>query len=402
VDAAGAVVSSTAPLGIYVHVPFCEQKCAYCDFFTLTDPRREHPLFDDWLNLCAAEFRLWRRDFPNLEGRAAGSVFFGGGTPSLLPAEMFGRFLDEIRSGGGLADGAEVSLETQPGTLADADFERFVQAGITRFSIGVQTFNPALLEPTARRHSVEDSERTIRAARASGAIVSLDMICSLPGQTPEQWREDLERAISFSPDHISVYEMTYHAGTDYYRQWKRGRIEQADDAVRAEMFRWTRQRLTSAGYEHYEISNYAKPGFRSRHNQVYWRLQDFVGLGAGAHGYVSGHRYANPRSARDYAKAVRDDRLFAKNHDSTDADITLVENLQMALRLTEGVNMGWLARVLGQDIRLTHAAQLQQLTARGWITFEADHLRLTEEGQLHADSVAEYFLIADETTFESK
>jgi oxygen-independent coproporphyrinogen-3 oxidase len=381
------------PFGVYVHVPFCEQKCAYCDFFTLTDPRREHPLFDEWLDICAAEFALWERDFPELAGQPVASVFFGGGTPSLLPAAAFARFLKSLRlAGAGISPDAEVTLETQPGTVAESDYPEFVKAGITRFSIGVQTFDPELLAPTARRHTVADSEAAIRAARASGAVVSLDMICSLPGQSPQQWQRDLEQAISLAPDHMSVYEMTYHAGTDYYRQWKRGRIQQADDGVRAEMFRWTRQRLKQAGYEHYEISNYGRPGMRSQHNQIYWRLQDFLGLGAGAHGYVGGHRYANPRSARDYARAVGEGRLFAKSHDSADADVTLVENLQMALRLTEGADLDWLAKALGQDVRETRTERLQNLEARGWIETTGGRLRLTDQGQLHADSVAEYLL----------
>lgn len=425
--------NSHEPLGLYVHVPFCEQKCAYCDFFTVTDPDRAHPLFDSWLDLCLAELRLWRRDFPELAGRPVETIFFGGGTPSLLPPELFARFIDEVKTMAGEAnadvagksahatleadaddqrrDGAatlknaaaefdggsgqvtlEVSLETQPATLAEGDYARMMEAGITRFSIGVQTFNPRLLDPTARRHTVADSEETLQRAKATDAAVSLDMICALPGQTMTEWHDDLERAISFAPHHMSVYEMTYHAGTEYFRQWKRGRISQADDDLRVEMFRHTRSRMQQAGYRHYEISNYALPGCESRHNRIYWTLGDFVGLGAGAHSFINGHRYANPRSANDYARAIREGKLFARSHDSTDADITLVENLQMALRLTEGADMDWLSRKLGQDIRKTRMVQLDELASRGWITLANNRLRLTTEGQLYADSVSEHLL----------
>ncbi len=387
------MTASPEQLGIYVHVPFCEQKCAYCDFFTLTDPGREHPLFDTWLDLCTQEYALWLQEHPHLADRPVTSIFFGGGTPSLLPPNAFAHFVQRLRSmGAGISDQVEITLETQPATLTPGDYLAMTQAGINRFSIGVQTFSPDLLEPTGRRHRVEDSLETIAHARATGAVVAFDMICSLPGQSPQRWAAELEQALTLDPHHISVYEMTYHAGTDYYRQWKKGQITQPDDAIRAEMFRHTRQRLIAAGYQHYEISNYAKPGFQSRHNKTYWTLSEFVGLGAGSHSYVAGSRFANPRSARDFAAAIRENRLFAKNHDSADPDITLVENLQMVLRLTDGAPLDWLTGRLGQDIRITRARPLNELRERGWIDLTTDHIRLTPEGQLYADSVIEHLL----------
>ncbi len=379
-------------VGLYIHVPFCEQKCAYCDFFTVTDPKRVHPLFDQWLDLCLAELRLWMRRYPRLVGRPVETMFFGGGTPSLLPPDRFAQFIGALKAEFPVSAAAEVTLETQPATLSPADYYAMTQAGINRFSIGVQTFNERLLMPTARRHTVTDAEETLRRATDSGAAVSLDMICALPGQTIAEWQDDLQRAISFTPDHMSVYEMTFHAGTQYYRQWKRGVISEADDAIRAEMFQYTRARLTEVGYIHYEISNYARPGNESLHNRIYWTLSNFIGLGAGAHSYIGGHRFENPRSADDYARAIKAGRLFARPHDSLDPDITLIENLQMALRLTKGVNLNWLTDRLGQDIRLTRGSKLAELEARNWITLTKSHLSLTQEGQLQADSVSEYLL----------
>jgi oxygen-independent coproporphyrinogen-3 oxidase len=386
---------ATEPFGIYVHVPFCEQKCAYCDFFTVTDPDRKHPMFSSWLQICLAELRLWIRDKTELQNRQIDTVFFGGGTPSLLPPEEFTWFMDQLRAEFNIAPDVEVSLETQPGTLGDDDFKAMTRAGINRFSIGVQTFNPRLLSPTARRHTVEESENTLCRARETGAALSLDLICALPGQTFEEWQDDLERALMFDPDHMSVYEMTYHAGTQYFRLWKKGHISESDEAVRIAMFRHTDVRLTSAGYNHYEISNYAKTGYESRHNRIYWTLGNFVGLGAGAHSYIAGHRWANPRSATDYARAIKEGRLFARNQDSSDPDITLVENLTMALRLTDGVNLDWAAGRLGQDIRITRATNLAELRRRGWIEITGatdKKLKLTEEGRLQADTVAEFLL----------
>lgn len=385
--------SPAHPISLYVHVPFCEQKCNYCDFFTLTDPDHAHPQFDSWLDLCHKELQLWRQKFPQIATRPIGTIFFGGGTPSLLAPEQFERFIAALhRESPSPSHNIEITLETQPGTLAAKDYPSLVGAGITRFSVGVQTFNPELLLPTARRHTVADTEETLRRAKDTGATLSIDMICALPGQTMYQWQTDLQCAIDFAPQHLSVYEMTYHAGTDYHRKLRRGTITQTDENVRVEMFQHTRTQLIAAGYKHYEISNYAKPSFESRHNKIYWTLGDFIGLGAGAHSYLEGHRYENPRSARDYARAITENRLFIRPHDSPDPDITLVENLQMTLRLIDGVNLDWLAEKLNQDIRITRERQLKQLVKQGWVMIHGNRLKLTEEGQLHADSVTEVFL----------
>jgi len=393
-----SIAAGEDTLAIYVHVPFCEQKCAYCDFFTITDPQREHPLLDGWLQICLDELRLWRTQYPVLNGRKISSIFFGGGTPSLLSPESFARFLDAARRDFAFLPGAEISLETQPGTLRRSDFVALRKAGINRFSIGVQTFNDGLLRPTGRRHTVAQADETLQWARDTGAEVSLDLICALPGQSVGQWTEDLFRAVHHQPDHISAYEMTYHAGTDYYRQLRRGQIREPGDDVRAQMFRYTRQFLTDAGYKHYEISNYARPAHQSRHNQSYWKLASFLGLGAGAHGFIfdpadpPGRRFMNPRSAADYARSIGDGRLFAKPHDADDPDIRLVENLQMALRLTAGVDLNWLAGRLGQDIRNTRRGRLRDLVERGWLSIKDDRMKLTKRGHLFADSVAESFL----------
>lgn len=379
------------PLGLYVHVPFCEQKCAYCDFFTITDPAREHPLLPDWLGLCLQELRLWFAVNPAMGGHQITTVYFGGGTPSLLPPAQFATFLRELREEFGLNPAAEISLETQPGTLAPDDFHALREAGINRFSTGVQTFNPRHLQPTARRHTVEQSEQAILNAKETGATVSLDLICALPGQSLAEWEADVRRALAFEPHHMSVYEMTYHAGTDYYRQWRRGRITETAEEARIAMFGRTRELLAGA-LEQYEISNYSGPGYESQHNSIYWTLQPFVGLGPGAHSFIGGRRFANPRHAGDYARALGEGRLFARPHDSADPDITLAENLQMALRLRRGMELEVLAERLGQDIRVTRRRALDEAIAASLLEIENGHLRLTETGMLQADSVTEMFL----------
>jgi len=308
-----------------------------------------------------------------------------------LPPAQFATFLRALRAEFGLNPAAEISLETQPGTLAPNDFHALREAGINRFSTGVQTFNPRHLQPTARRHTVEQSEQAILNAKATGATVSLDLICALPGQSLAEWKDDVRRALEFEPHHMSVYEMTYHAGTDYYRQWRRGRITETAEDARIAMFARTREMLAGA-LEQYEISNYARPGYESQHNSIYWTLQPFVGLGPGAHSFIGGRRYANPRNAGDYVRALGEGRLFARPHDSADPDITLAENLQMALRLRRGMELEVLAERLGQDIRQSRHRALDEAIAAGLLEIADGRLRLTETGMLQADSVTEMFL----------
>jgi len=381
-----------APLSIYVHVPFCEQKCAYCDFFTITDPGREHPLYNRWLDLCLREAELWRHAGDIRPEHEIATVFFGGGTPSLLPPGQFARFMRRLRERFAIAQDAEVTLETQPGTVTAQSLREFAEAGINRFSIGVQTFNERLLERTGRRHTVNEARDVVRGAKETGQLVSLDLIAALPGQTLDQWKGELAEGMSLEPDHISVYELTFHAGTEFHRELKKGTLRAADEEQRVAMFNHTRETLTAAGFEHYEISNYAKPGARSKHNQTYWKLGDYIGLGAGAHSFVYPHRYTNANAAADYARAIDGGRLFRRLSDTTDPVTFMLENLHMALRLVEGVDLREFGARFGSDLLEARRPRLEQLEREGLVELQGRRLRLTRPGQLQADSVTEFLI----------
>lgn len=383
---------SPAPVSIYVHVPFCEQKCAYCDFFTITDPDRKHPLAADWLGLCFQEAELLAAAGDLPPDRPVQSIFFGGGTPSLVDPARYVEFLARIRDRFALSPMLEVTLETQPGTADAATLQAYADAGITRFSIGVQTFDESTLLRTARRHTVRQAHETLRGARATGRLVSLDLICAFPGQSLEAWSQDLQQALAFSPEHISVYELTYHPGTEFHREVRKGRMIPAEDELRVEMFDHTEQSLTHAGFEHYEISNYARPGARSVHNENYWKLGDFVGLGAGAHSFLFPRRYSNPNSADHYAQAISQGRLFRRASDSSDPEIFMLENLQMALRRSEGVDLAQFGERFGGDLLQARWPRLKHLEQEGLVTLRGDTIALTREGRLRADSITEYLL----------
>jgi oxygen-independent coproporphyrinogen-3 oxidase len=380
------------PYAIYVHVPYCEQKCTYCDFFTITDSTRSHPDAPRWLELCLRELDLWHRHHPDLAHRHVSSVFFGGGTPSLLPPQQFASFLESLRAQFRLAPDAEVTLETQPGTLDALGLRQFREAGINRFSVGVQTFNGTHLAATARRHTADDSRNTLAWAAESGAVVGADLIFALPTQTLEQWDADLQEALSFPIAHLSTYELTYHEETTWHRHVQQGRITPADDELRLLMYRQARHRAAGAGLKQYEVSNFARPGAESQHNRAYWELRDFIGLGAGAHSGLDLRRYANPRSAPLYSSAIDADQLPAVSTDTDDPQIMLLENLQMALRLVDGVDIPAFNRRCGCDLLGLFGARLEALQQEGLIHLTPSRITLTETGLERSDGVIEYLL----------
>lgn len=386
-------MKSSSPFSVYVHVPFCEQKCTYCDFFTVTDPQGTHPLAGRWMALAARELELWAEAGDAPHGGPVRSVFLGGGTPSLLSPDSVAGFLQFLRTGFGMLPDTEVSLETQPGTADAATLREFAEAGVTRFSVGVQTFDPEFLSRTGRRHTVEMTRQTLRDAAATGRILSLDLIAALPGQTLDAWRRELDEALSFGPSHMSVYELTFHPGTRWYRDLTAGRMTEADEDLRITMFEEAERVLTAAGFEHYEISNYARPGFRSRHNETYWRLGNYMGLGAGAHSLVWPRRWNNPGNAAAWAAAVESGHLYRHASDPDDPDVFVAENLAMALRLLEGVDLDWFAAKVGSDLRQGRRAErLKELETAGLVAVAGPRLRLTHEGRLRADLISEYLL----------
>jgi oxygen-independent coproporphyrinogen-3 oxidase len=319
------------------------------------------------------------------------TVFLGGGTPSLVSPGPLGQFLDFVRNDFRLAPGAEITVEMQPGT-ADADkLEAYARAGVNRFSVGAQTLTPSLLEQLQRRHTVEDSRRMVRDASRFGAT-SIDLIAALPGQTLEQWRRELDEVPDLGVTHVSVYELTFHPGTQFQQDLAAGNMRQSDEDLRLAIFEEGARFLCAAGFEHYEISNFAKPGCRSRHNENYWKLGNYVGLGAGAHSLLFPRRYLNPNDIDGYRDAIASGALFRKPADPADPDLFLLENLQMPLRLAEGVDVDWFQRKFDVDLRGKYGSRLSELAAEGLVEYGTERLRLTPAGRVRFDSILEYLL----------
>jgi putative oxygen-independent coproporphyrinogen III oxidase len=379
------VFKALPPLALYVHVPWCLRKCPYCDF-------NSHELRGE---LPAAEYaRALVADLehalPLVWGRQIYSVFFGGGTPSLLPAENVDEILSAIRARLPLATDAEITLEANPGTFEAARFRAFREAGINRLSIGVQSFDSRHLKTLGRVHDEREARVAIEAVRSTFDNFNLDLMYGLPGQTVEEARADLLAALAYEPPHLSVYHLTIEPNTYFHRYPP----AVPDDDITAEMQANTEALLAERGYDHYETSAYARPGRRSRHNLNYWTFGDYLGIGAGAHSKISFPdrilRQVRHKQPRQYMEMAGKAAPVMEEHDVPGADVPF-EFMLNALRLTEGVPAALFQERAG--LPLTSALRaLEEAERRGLIT--RDHVRIvpTPLGQRFLNDLLEIFL----------
>lgn len=376
---------------VYVHVPFCRQRCPYCDFYRVTDPAHASERANAWLELVLREMDMLSATGDLDRGAPIRTFYLGGGTPSLISPNVLAAFIQGVRSRFAFLPDAEITIEMQPDTADRRKLQEYAAAGINRFSIGAQTFDPALLQRTERRHTVDESREMISCVRDIASF-SIDLICAWPGQDLAAWQCELEEAISWQPEHISVYELTFHEGTRFTRAVRAGEIAPPDEAIREAMFNFTADLCIGAGYEHYEVSNFAKTGCRSRHNENYWQLGNYAGLGAGAHSFFHPHRYVNANDVDAYETAIRAGHLFRRLDDPADVEMFAMENLQMALRLREGVDLEQFERRFGFPLREARSAEISSLVSEGLANQNKQTLTLTRTGWIRMDSILEYLV----------
>ena len=292
-------VGTAESIGLYLHIPFCRTKCPYCDFNTYAGIL---PLLPSYLEALQTEVRLWGQ---RLGAPEVVSVFLGGGTPSLLQPGQMDRLLGVIREAFRLREDAEVSAEVNPDDVTVERIEGFLSSGVNRVSMGVQSLDRGLLEVLGRRHDDKGAIRAFRAIREAGcANVSVDLMYGLPYQTLEQWDSTLQGVLDLGPDHVSAYCLTLEEGTPMEHKARLGLLPEPDPDLAAEMYGRAEERLGSAGYDCYEISNWARPGRECRHNLVYWRNQPYLGVGPGAHSFLGGHRFRVVDSPAEYIARV--------------------------------------------------------------------------------------------------
>ena len=321
-------VQKDLPLGLYIHIPFCRSKCAYCDFYSLAGAEE---CMDDY---CRALERHLAEVAPQAECHKADTVYFGGGTPSYLGAERLCRLLGSIRKLYKVDKHAEITLEANPDSATDRKtLKRLRKAGFNRLSLGVQSMDDALLQTIGRIHTRQQVQEAVAAARKAGfKNLSLDLIYGLPGQTMEGWEKTLSDAVGLHPEHLSCYGLKLEEGTPLYR--RQGELTFPDEDMQADMYLYAVEFLKQCGYEQYEISNFAKPGFASRHNLKYWLMQEYAGFGPGAHSDFGNVRYGYARDLERYLKG----ELVLQESETVDSDEREREYLMLRLRTVQGVD----------------------------------------------------------------
>jgi oxygen-independent coproporphyrinogen III oxidase len=390
-DPAGGVFDASRPVGVYVHYPFCSVRCPYCDFAVDVRPEIPHARYADAVIAELAARAPW---FPS--GRLR-SIYFGGGTPGLWPAAEIGRVIEAVRRCFP-ADGRslEITVEANPGEMDEARFAALAAVGVNRISLGVQSFDDAALVRLGRNHVAAAAPAALAAARRSGIDnVSCDLMFGVPGQTMAGWQRSVQALIALQPQHVSAYALTVERGTTFGALDRRGQLERPDDEATAAMFAWAGQALADAGYERYEISSYARPGFRAVHNQLYWTQAAYLGVGVSAASFRpladgTGWRFSNPRSTETYLRAAAAGVVRpAKVERRTREDLEN-EALWLALRTRDGVDRERHRDLFGADPLEApeRRSQVDRCVSAGWLWVTPQVLRLTDEGLLFADEVA--------------
>ena len=384
----GSPSDANPGFGVYLHVPFCATRCGYCDFNTYTpgelgsdaSPGTYLDAIVRELELAVGKLEGERADGAGPGPRPADTVFVGGGTPSLLGADGLGRLLQGVRETFGLADGAEVTTESNPESTSPEFFDGLREAGYTRVSLGMQSAAPHVLATLDRVHTPGRPVDAAREARAAGFDhVNLDLIYGTPGESMSDLDASLEAVLSAGVDHVSAYSLIVEEGTAMARKVRRGELPMPDDDDLADRYERIDAALAGAGYGWYEVSNWAKPGGECRHNMIYWRDGDWWGAGPGAHSHLGGRRFHNAKHPARYASVVAGGELPVRDGESLTADDRHIERIMLRLRLAEGLPHGWLTAGELDRARAQEAA--------GTLTLADGRVRLTDAGRLLADAI---------------
>ena len=389
--------------GVYIHIPFCKSRCSYCDF--ATDVYRDGGVVERYVdaltkeirggNLSGSEGALVRAGALGAQqdtlptGRVSAlvdTIYFGGGTPSLLGPEQVESVVTEVRSKFSVHPDAEITIEMNPATVTAESLAAYRELGVNRASFGVQTFNERDLKLLARGHDAKDARETFRLLRGAGFDnVSFDLIAGLPGQRMDDWRRNLDEAVAMGPEHLSLYLLEVHEGTPLAEQLRAGRRPMPDDELAAEMYETMIDTLGAAGYKQYEISNFAKPGFESRHNNKYWRLEPVYGFGVSAHSFDGFQRYSNEGDTAKYVERVENFGGAEIYRETIDASS---EFAFLGLRLNEGIDVAEYERRFGVSLKV----QINDLAEKGLVDIAEGRLRLTRKGMLFSNEVFAEFV----------
>lgn len=380
-------------ISVYIHIPLCVQKCAYCDYTSY--PKRLSQA-GAYVEAVCREARTQASFFGR---RSVRSVFLGGGTPTLLSGEQVRALLDALREGFDFEPDAEITMEGNPGTVTAQSLAEYREAGVNRLSLGVQSFDDGLLAAVGRIHTAEQAEQAVRDARAAGFDnLNLDLMHGLPGQTPEQWRETLARALSLSPEHLSCYSLILEKGTPLAAAVRAGRAAPLpDEEALARMDEITKTLMREAGFARYEVSNWAKPGRECRHNLVYWECLPYLGLGCAAHSDMDGRRFLNPSKWNAYMRLAASGETAREQEGDGDERGRRYERMMMGLRMVRGVDTARFAQDFGAQPEEVWPQTAALMKARDLMRRDTDRLALTERGMDMMNAVLVAMLVEQES-----
>ncbi len=386
------------PIGLYIHIPFCQHKCPYCDFNTYAGLEA---IYAKSIDALCAELSRWKEP---LRTRKISTIFFGGGTPTVLPLEQLEQLVQTIRENFNLEDDCETTAEVNPGVVDRDKFAGLYELGFNRLSMGVQSFQSEELTFLGRIHSVEDVEHAYSAGRQVGfSNINLDFIFGLPGQTAETWRNTLNRALLLNPEHLSLYSLIVERGTPLFQWVKTGRVEAPDEDVAADLFEISIDLLATAGYGHYEVSNWAKkPDLVCKHNLIYWQNDEYIGIGPGAHshlrlqqadGSVIHKRWGNRKPVAGYIKRIQEGLSVQEFDEKLSPSVAMGETMMLGLRLLkEGVTFHRFQSLHGMDLRQVFGAELEDLQREELIWVDRERVRLSKTGLMFGNQVFARFL----------
>jgi oxygen-independent coproporphyrinogen-3 oxidase len=379
------------PAGVYLHIPFCKSRCSYCDF--ATDVYRSGEAVERYVHAICNEIDAFASSNPKSEiqnPKSIDTVYFGGGTPSLLSPSQIDTILKVVREKFDVANDVEITMEMNPATVTIESLDGYRSVGVNRASFGVQTFDDRALKLLARGHDANDARTTFELLRKAGFTnISFDLIAGLPGQTLEDWQKNVREAVAMKPEHLSLYLLEVHEATPLAEQIRSGRQPKPDDELAAAMYEFMVEELTAAGYRQYEISNFALPGFESRHNSKYWRLDPVYAFGVSAHSFDGSERYANDRDTARYVEKIESEATAEVMREKIDV---ASEYAFLGLRLADGLDLDDYRRKFGIDLEEKYSDELDQARANGLIEFNAGHIVLTERGKVFSNEVFSIFV----------
>jgi oxygen-independent coproporphyrinogen III oxidase len=375
--------------GIYIHIPFCNQACHYCDFHFSTNR-------SDQSSLVSAITRELELQKEYLGSENIDTIYFGGGTPSLLTGPELQSIMDCVRRNFHVESDPEITLEANPGDLTSSKLEELKSSGINRLSIGIQSFHDQVLEYLNRDHNAPSAIASVQAARKAGIHnISIDLIYSIPVQTDSEWRDNIRQAIALNPEHISAYSLTIEPKTVFGNWASKNKLTPVDDDTSARQLVILIEELEHAGYEHYEVSNFSKPGFHSRHNSSYWKGARYLGVGPSAHSFNTTSRQFNVSNNSVYIRGLAKDEIPFEREVLTRED-KINDYLLTTLRTSWGCDLRWLINTYDYNVEKDHHTFISDLVSHQLATLENKRLILTRKGRLMADKIASDLFLTNE------